>query len=177
MPGSEPKICVGVVVGAHGIKGAVRIKPFTERPEAVAAYGPVSDEAGLRRFEVTVLGQARGVVTAQLSGVADRTVAEALKGLRLYVPRAALPAAEEEEFYHADLIGLLAQRRDGSVAGRVAAVFDHGAGTYLEIAGAGARALILPFTREAVPVVDLAAGRLVIDPPEDVGAEDEERGA
>ena len=78
MPGSEPKICVGVVVGAHGVKGAVRIKPFTERPEAVAAYGPVSDEAGLRRFEVTVLGQARGVVTAQLSGVADRTVAETL---------------------------------------------------------------------------------------------------
>jgi len=167
----DPKICVGVVVGAQGIKGAVRIKPFTERPEAVAAYGPVSDEQGGRRFEVRIVGQARGVVTAQLSGVSDRNAAEALKGLRLYVPRAALPEPEgEEEFYHADLIGLAAERADGTLLGRVAAVLDHGAGTYLEIAAEGGRALIVPFTRAAVPVVDPAAGRLVIEPPSEVEA-------
>jgi 16S rRNA processing protein RimM len=166
----EPKICVGVVVGAQGIKGAVRIKPFTETPEAVAAYGPVTDEAGARRFEVKIVGQARGVVTAQLSGVMDRNAAEALKGLRLYVPRAALPEPEQEEFYHADLIGLSAERADGTSLGRVAAVLDHGAGTYLEIVAEGGRPLIVPFTRAAVPVVDLAAGRLVIEPPAEVGA-------
>jgi 16S rRNA processing protein RimM len=166
----EPKICVGVVVGAQGIKGAVRIKPFTDRPEAVAAYGPVTDEAGARRFEVKIVGQARGVVTAQLSGVTDRNAAEALKGLRLYVPRAALPEPEQEEFYHADLIGLAAERADGSPLGRVKAVLDHGAGTYLEIVAEGGRPLIVPFTRAAVPVVDLAAGRLVIEPPAEIGA-------
>ena len=167
---SQPKICIGVVVGAQGIKGAVRIKPFTDRPEAVAAYGPVTDEQGARRFEVRIVGQARGVVTAQLSGVTDRNAAEALKGLRLYVPRAALPEPEEEEFYHADLIGLAAERADGTPLGRVAAVLNHGAGTYLEIAQAGGRPLIVPFTRAAVPVVDPAAGRLVIEPPAEVEA-------
>jgi 16S rRNA processing protein RimM len=167
----EPKICVGVVVGAQGIKGAVRIKPFTDRPEAIAAYGPVTDEQGVRRFEVRIVGQARGVVTAQLSGVTDRNAAEALKGLRLYVPRAALPEPEAEEFYHADLIGLAASRADGTPIGRIAAVLDHGAGTYLEIAPEdGGRPLIVPFTRAAVPVVDLAAGRLVIEPPAEVEA-------
>jgi 16S rRNA processing protein RimM len=170
MGSRELKICVGVVVGAQGIKGAVRIKSFTETPEAIGSYGPVTDEQGVRRFEVKVVGQARGVVTAQLSGVKDRNAAEALKGLRLYVPRAALPQPEEEEFYHADLIGLAAERADGSPAGRVAAVLDHGAGTYLEIVVEGGRPLIVPFTRTAVPVVDLAAGRLVIEPPAEVEA-------
>jgi 16S rRNA processing protein RimM len=174
---AEPKICIGVVVGAQGIKGAVRIKPFTDRPEAVAAYGPVTDEQGVRRFEVRIVGQARGVVTAQLSGVTDRNAAEALKGLRLYVPRAALPEPEEEEFYHADLIGIAAELADGTPLGRVAAVLDHGAGTYLEIVAEGGRPLIVPFTRVAVPVVDLAGGRLVIDPPAEVEVRPDEEGA
>ena len=175
----DPKICVGVVVGAQGIKGAVRIKPFTERPEAIGSYGPVMDEQGVRRFEVKVVGEGRGVVTAQLSGVKDRNAAEALKGLRLYVPRAALPEPEEEEFYHADLIGLSAERADGTLIGRVAAVLDHGAGTYLEIAPEdGGRPLIVPFTRASVPDVDRAAGRLVIEPPAEVEARpgEEEQG-
>ena len=179
MGSRETKICVGVVVGAQGIQGAVRIKPFTDRPEAIAAYGPVTDEQGARRFEVRVVGQARGVVTAELSGVKDRNAAEALKGLRLYVPRAALPEPDVEEFYHADLIGLAAERADGTPLGRVAAVLDHGAGTYLEIAPEdGGRPLIVPFTRASVPVVDLAAGRLVIEPPAEVEARagEEEQG-
>ena len=177
MSSHEPKICVGVVVGAQGLKGAVRIKPFTETPEGIAAYGPLTDEAGAQSFEVTIVGRARGVVTAKIAGIADRNAAEALKGLRLYVPRSALPAPEEEEFYHSDLIGLRAELRDGRTAGVVTAVHDHGAGPYLEIGAAGGRALILPFTRRAVPVVDLAAGRLVIDPPEEIEAKDEEGNA
>ena len=167
MPRPEPKICVGVVVGAHGIKGAVRIKPFTAEPKGIAAYGPVVDETGTRRFAVSLIGEGRGVVTARLSGIDDRDAAEAVKGLRLYVPRSVLPATAEEEFYHADLIGLAAERADGSPAGKVAAVLDHGGGCYLEIAGVGERPLIVPFTRAAVPVVDLAAGKVVIEPPEE----------
>lgn len=163
-----------MVVGPHGTKGAVRIKPFTAEPEGIAAYGPVSDEDGTRRFTVTLLGHGRSVVTARLSGIADRTAAEALKGLRLYVPRSALPATEAEEFYHADLIGLAAERADGTRIGRVAAVRDHGGGTYLEIAGSDRRPLIVPFTRRAVPAVDLAAGKLVIAPPFEIEAGPEE---
>ena len=174
MPQPKAKICIGVVVGAHGVKGAVRIKPFTAEAGAIAAYGPVSDESGARRFTVTVLGHGRGAVTAQLSGIADRAGAAALAGLRLYVPRSVLPATAAEEFYHADLIGLAAEWADGSQAGRVAAVRDHGAGSYLEIVGSDGRLLIVPFTRWAVPVVDLAAGKVVVAPPEEIESRLEE---
>lgn len=175
MPQPNTKICVGMVVGAHGTKGAVRIKPFTAEPKGIAAYGPVSDEDGTRRFTVTVLGHARSVVTARLSGIAERSAAEALKGLRLYIQRSALPTAEAEEFYHADLVGLTAERADGTRVGQVAAVRDHGGGTYLEIVGSNRRPLIVPFTRRAVPVVDLAAGKLVIEPPVEIEAGPEEK--
>lgn len=174
MPGPEPRICLGMVVGAHGVKGQVRIKPFTEDARSIAAYGPVSDEAGLRRFEVRVIALVRGTAIAELSGVRDRTAAEGLTGLRLYVPRAALPPAGAEEFYHADLIGLAAERADGRPVGQVTAVFDHGAGAYLEIEGAGGARFFVPFTRRAVPMVDAAGGRLVIDPPGEIGASPEE---
>ncbi len=174
MPQPTAKICVGVVVGAQGIKGAVRIKPFTAEPNGVGAYGPVTDEAGVRGFTVTLLGIGRAVVTARLSGIADRAAALSLKGLRLYVPRSALPVTEEEEFYHADLVGLEAERADGSPVGTVAAVLDHGAGSYLEIVGVDARPLIVPFSRRAVPVVDLARGKVVIEPPAWIEAKPEE---
>jgi 16S rRNA processing protein RimM len=163
---APPRVCVGVIVGAQGVRGAVRVKPFTASPEAVAGYGPVEDEAGGRRFELTLVGQAKGVVVAKLDGVADRDAAAALKGVRLYVPRAALPPAEEEEWYHADLLGLAAVLRDGTALGRVKAVHAFGAGDSLEIERPDTAPVMVPFTRAAVPVVDLAGGRVVIDPPE-----------
>jgi 16S rRNA processing protein RimM len=158
---------VGVVVGAHGVRGAVRVKPFTAEPGAVAAYGPVEDEGGTRRFELRLIGEGKGVVVAKLAGVDDRNAAEALKGLRLYVPRAALPPPEEEEFYHADLLGLEAVTRDGDRLGTVRAVHEYGAGDSLEIALGDGGTLFVPFTKAAVPAVDLAGGRLVVDPPEE----------
>ncbi|MFO0986691.1 MAG: ribosome maturation factor RimM [Alphaproteobacteria bacterium] len=160
------KVCLGTIVGVHGVQGAVRIKSFTADPADVAAYGAVSDESGGRRFEVRVLGQARGTVLARLSGVADRNAAEALRGLRLYVPRAALPEANEDEFYHADLIGLPVETREGAPLGSVRAVLNFGAGDILELRDENGREILLPFSDAAVPEVDLARGRIVASPPE-----------
>jgi len=154
-----------VVTAPHGVQGAVRIKSFTEQPEDVAGYGPLTDEAGLRRFELRVVGAGKGVVIARLSGVEDRNQAEALRGLRLYLPRSALPQTEAEEYYHADLIGLEAVLADGTPVGRVRAIHDFGAGDTLELARPGAPALMVPFTRAVVPSIELASGRLVLDPP------------
>jgi len=157
---------VGVVTGAHGVRGAVRVKSFTAEPEGVAGYGPVEDERGERRLTLRLVGSAKGVLIAQIAGIDDRNAAEALRGLRLYLPREALPPPGEEEYYHADLIGLAAALADGTPVGTVRAVHDFGAGDTLEIDRAEGQPVIVPFTRAVVPVVDLEGGRLVLDPPE-----------
>ena len=143
----------------------MRIKRFTEVPEDIARYGPVEDESGGRRFDVALCGAAKGVLLARLSGVDDRDEAEALQGLRLYLPRAALPQTEPGEYYHADLIGLEAVLGDGRAVGRVRAIYDFGAGDTLELARPNAPPVMVPFTRAIVPVVDPELGRLVLDPP------------
>ncbi len=161
----EQRVCVGIVTGAHGVRGAVRLKSFTAEPADVARYGPLEDEGGEHRYKLRVTGTAKGVVIATFAGIGDRDQAEALRGLRLYLPRAALPPPGEEEYYHADLLGLTAALADGSVVGKVSAVHDFGAGDMLEIARPQGPPMMVPFTRAVVPIVDLAAGRLVIDPP------------
>jgi len=147
------------------VRGAVKIKSFTATPEDVAGYGPLEDESGERRFSLRLVGTGKGVVIGHLSGIADRNQAEAARGLRLYLPRAALPPTEEDEYYHADLIGLAAVLTDGTPVGAVRAVHDFGAGDTLEIARTEGPPVMVPFTRAIVPSVDLAAGRLVVDPP------------
>ena len=164
--GLTRRICVGVVTGPHGVQGAVRIKSFTARPEDVAVYGPLGDKSGTQHFDLQLIGAAKGVVIGRFSGIDDRNGAEALRGQHLYLPRAALPSPEDEEYYHADLIGLAAMLADGTTLGRVRAIHDFGAGDSLEIERNGAPPLIVPFTRAVVPVVEIDAGRLVIDPPE-----------
>lgn len=150
----------------------MRIKPFTETPEDVAAYGPVADEDGTRRFEVEILEVRGGMVIAGLAGISDRTAAEALKGLRLYVSRAELPPPDEDEFYHADLLGLAVEGANGEPVGTVRAIIPAGATEVLEIdRGPGEQTLLVPFTRAAVPEVNIAAGRIVIDPPAEVETE------
>ena len=162
------RICLGVVAGAHGVRGLVRIKSFTALPEDLTAYGPLTDESGARRFEVTLKGQVKGALLAAIAGLGDRDAAEALKGTRLYVERAALPApADAEEFYHADLIGLVAEDRAGRTLGRVVAVHNFGAGDLLQIEDPAGAERLLPFTKAVVPEVDLAGGRLVVEPPEE----------
>jgi 16S rRNA processing protein RimM len=162
----QRRVCVGVVTGAHGVRGAVRIKSFTAEPEDVAAYGPLDDERGERQFALRLVGSAKGVLIGWLSGVEDRDRAEAMRGLRLYLPRTALPPPGDDEYYHADLIGLAAELTDGTPFGRVRAVHDFGAGDTLEIERPEGQPVMVPFTRAVVPVIDIAGGRLVVDPPE-----------
>ena len=159
------RVCLGVVTGPHGVQGAVRIKSFTEEPEDIVRYGPLADESGRRSFELHLIGAAKGVVIARLSGIEDRDQAEALRGLRLHLPRAALPEPETEEYYHADLIGLEAVLGDGTPVGRVRAIYDFGAGDTLELTRPGASPVMVPFTRAVVTSIEIAAGRLVLDPP------------
>ncbi|MGB0681577.1 MAG: ribosome maturation factor RimM [Magnetovibrionaceae bacterium] len=167
---TSDRVCLGVITGVKGLRGRVRIKPFTAEPEGIAAYGPVSDEAGERRFKLTVREVAKGQVVCAIDGVTDRTQAEALKGLNLYVAADALPATDEEEFYYRDLIGLSAVTLDGRQLGQIVAVHDFGAGTFLEVKGPKDKGealgtVMVPFTKAVVPVVSIADGRVEIDPP------------
>ncbi len=167
---AKGRICVGAILGAHGVRGLVRLKSFTVRPEDIIAYGPLTDARGERCFEVSLTGRAQDVLLARIAGVTDRERAAALRGTRLYVARAALPAPEADEFYHADLIGLRAETSDGAVLGRVSAVHTFGGGDVLEIVPEAGESILVPFTRQAVPAVDLAAGRLVVDLPAEIEA-------
>jgi 16S rRNA processing protein RimM len=162
-------VCVGAIAGAFGVKGEVRLKSFTANPEDIAAYGALLGEDGARSFTVTLTGQTSGALTARLSGVATREQADSLRGTRLHVPRERLPSLPEDEFYHADLIGLCVHDTGGVLLGRVRAVLNHGASDLLEIERPGESAtVLLPFTRDAVPTVDLAAGRIIADPPDGI---------
>lgn len=161
---AEASVCVGIVTGPHGVRGLVKIRPFTADPADLTAYGTPTDAAGTPR-PFTLLNPLKGQVLARFDGVEDRDRAEALRGLRLYVPRAALPEPEEDEFYHADLIGLTAVLPDGAVLGVVRAVYDFGAGDVLEVAATGRAPVMLPFTKAVCPRVDLAGGQMLVDPP------------
>jgi 16S rRNA processing protein RimM len=158
---SKDRVLLGVVAAPHGVRGLVRIKSYTGDPMAVAAYGPLSDETGKRAYRVEALSAARGAVLARIEGVADRTAAEALRGLRLYVERERLPGTGEREWYEADLVGLSAVGRDGRDWGKVIAFHDFGAGSVMEVSGG----VMLPFTDEAVPEIDVAGGKVVVEPP------------
>lgn len=165
------RVCIGVVTGAHGVRGQVRIRSFTSDPMDLTAYGQVTDAAGTRLFVISVISAVKDSLLAHIDGIQDRDQAQALRGTELYVARDALPAPEEEEYYHADLIGLIVENSDGEQLGRVAAVHNFGAGDVLEIAPPqGASELVL-FTKEAFPEVDLTQGRLVLCRPATVVAQ------
>ena len=166
----EHLVVMGVITAAHGIRGEVKIRSFAEVPEDIASYGPLLLDDGPETVEIERLRPAKGAFIAKLKGVNDRNAAELLRGKQLKLPRERLPDIEEEDtFYHSDLIGLKAERADGSAAGEVVAVHDFGAGDLLEIRPEGTReTYYLPFTKEAVPEVDMAGGRIVIDPPKEL---------
>ena len=160
-------VVMGVITSAHGIRGEVKIRSFTEVPEDIASYGPLLLDDGPETVEIVRLRPAKGAFIARLKGVEDRNAAELLRGRELKLPRERLPDIEDEDtFYHSDLVGLRAEKEDGSPAGEVVAVHDFGAGDLLEIRPEGTReTYYLPFTKEAVPDVDVRGGRVVINPP------------
>ncbi len=160
-------ICVGTISGAFGVHGEVRLKSFTAEPEAIADYAPLTTEDGARSFDVQLTGQVKGGFAARLSGVRSKEDADALNGLRLFAPRDRLPALPDDEYYHADLIGLAVFDTGGAEIGQVRAVHNHGAADLLElVVPGGSKTVLMPFTLAVVPTVDLASGRIVADPPE-----------
>lgn len=162
-------ICVGAIAGAFGVKGELRLKSFTATAEDIATYGPLHTADRAQHFTVTLTGQASNALITRLSGVTTKEQADALRGVRLYAERTRLPALPDDEYYHADLIGLEVYDTGGTRLGTVRDVLNHGASDLLEIQGAELReAVLLPFTRDAVPTVDLASGRLIADPPDGV---------
>ena len=158
-------VCVAQIGAAHGVRGAFRVRCYTDVPENVAAYGPLCDADGEPLFALDIIGPAKGGIIARVQGISDRDAAEALRGIRLYVPRERLPATGDDEFYHEDLVGLGARDRGGRELGRVAAVLNFGAGDILEIATGDGGSELVPFTLAAVPVIDIAAGFVEIELP------------
>ncbi|HEX2215880.1 MAG TPA: ribosome maturation factor RimM [Xanthobacteraceae bacterium] len=160
------RVCVAQIGAPHGVRGEVRLKAFTADPDAVARYGPLESEDGARQIEIVSLRPAKNLLIAALKDIRDRDGAEALRNMRLYVSRERLAPPEEEEFYYADLIGLQARTTKGRPLGTVVAVQNFGAGDLLEVAPLdGGASVLVPFTKAAVPEVDIAGQRVVIDPP------------
>lgn len=165
---TKDRVCVGAISGAFGVAGEVRLKSFCSDPAAIADYGPLTTEDGSRSFTIRVTRAVSGGLAARLGGVTTKEQADALRGTALYALRAKLPHLPDDEFYHADLIGLEAVDTGGATLGAVAAVHNHGAGDILEIRGSDSGiSLLLPFTKAIVPTVDLRSGRIVVDPPEE----------
>ena len=165
-------ICVARIGAAHGVRGAVKLWTFTEDPFAVKEYGPLMTRDGARQFEVTHAREAKDHLVATLKGVATREDAERLNGIELYIAREKLPETDEDEYYHADLIGLAAVNAANEPLGRVTAIHNFGAGDIIEIALPHGPTMLLPFTNAVVPTVDIAGGRVVIELPQEIEGDD-----
>jgi 16S rRNA processing protein RimM len=161
------QVCVGAIAGAFGVRGEVRLKSFCAEPSDLDSYGPLSDESGKREFAVKITRPIKAGFAARIASVKTKEDADALKGTRLYLPRERLPDLEDEEYYHSDLIGLDVFDTGGEKIGKIKAIFENGATDLLEIHGPGLKnGVMLPFTKEIVPTIDLSQRRIITDPPE-----------
>ncbi len=165
---NERLIQVGRVGGAFGVRGEMRITTFTETPLALRQYGDLLNADGSVALVLTSARQAKDGLIVRAKGVESKESADALRGLTLHVPRDALPEPEEDEFYLTDLIGLAAVAPDGADLGVIRTVQNFGAGDLLEIQPKAGASWWAPFTREVVPEVNIAAGKVVIDRPVEV---------
>jgi 16S rRNA processing protein RimM len=164
---TDTRIIVGAIAGAFGVHGEVRIKSFCADPEAIGDYSPLTSEDGKTTYNLTLTRAIKNGFAADLEGVTTKEEADALKGVVLYAERDVLPSLPDDEYYHADLIGLTVLDTGGAVLGTVSNVLNHGAGDLLEVSGPALKASVLmPFTMTVVPTVDLASGRIIADPPE-----------
>jgi len=164
-PSPDRRILVGEITGAHGIRGDVLVRSYTETPDAIAAYGPLTDASGKKSYSLRVVRVTSKGIVARVAGVEDRNGAEPLRGTKLYIKRSKLPETGETEFYHADLIGLRAVAADGSALGKIVSVQNFGAGDLLELKPLEGETEFIPFEDRWVPSVDLNAGMLVINRP------------
>ena len=178
---SQRLVLMGAILGAHGIKGDVKVKSFAAKPAAIADYGPLTDTKHKRSFELSIVGAAKGVLIGRIAGITDRNAAEALKGVELFVDRERLPAPDDpEEYYLADLIGLAAFDGKGTKLGEIVSVDNYGAGDLLLVVPEGGEGFVVPFAKAFVPVVDVKGRRVVLDLPADffeVPAQEEEEAA
>jgi len=165
-------VCVARIGAAHGVRGAVKLWTFTEDPFAVQHYGPLQTKDGDRAFEVAQAREGKGHLVVTFKGITTRDEAERLNGIELCVAREKLPETDEDEYYHADLIGLAAVTTAGAPLGHVVAIHNFGAGDIIEIAPPNGTTLLLPFSNAVVPEVDLTGGRVVINPPQEIEGED-----
>jgi len=171
--GASRLVALGVFGAPQGVRGEARVKSYTREPEAIAAYGPLTDARGARRFVLEAVRPLKDeMLVARVSGVTTREAAAALTGLELFARREQLPPPDADEFYYDDLVGLAAVTREGAPLGHVVALSNHGAGDILEIMPEnGGEALLLPFTKAVVPEIDFAGRRIVIEPPVEVDGE------
>ncbi|SDU40542.1 ribosome maturation factor RimM [Stappia sp. ES.058] len=173
---AQDRILMARIGAAHGIRGEVRVKPFGDDPLSFTDYGPLETADGKRRLTVYAARVQKNMVITRFEGIDDRNAAEALNGLDLYISRSALPDLEEDDdFYHADLLGLRARTAEGEDLGKIVAVPDFGAGALLEIRPDIGTSFFVPFTRDAVPEVDLTDGKVTVVLPPDYEDDDEER--
>ncbi len=162
----SPKICVGVIAAAHGIRGQVRLRSFTDDPESIFAYTPLTDESGKQTFKFKRDGVAKNDFVVTVQGTPDRNAAEALRGTNLFYERAKLPKAKKNQYYEFDLIGLAARDAQGKAYGKLLAVHDFGAGIIFEIGATKKDSFILPVTDACIPEVNPADGFILIAPPD-----------
>lgn len=166
---SDDLVCVGSVVGAFGVRGEIRLKSFCAIPEDIETYSPLLSEDGTQSYSIALIGSVKNGFSARMGGVTTKEQADAARGLRLFTRRDRLPSLPDDEYYYTDLIGLEVLDTGGTILGRVKTVLNHGAGDLLEIHGPDLKAsILLPFTLAAVPTVDLAAGRIIADPPDGI---------
>ena len=174
--GDSNLLLVGRIGAAHGIKGEVRVQSFTEDPLALASYGLLKTNKPGLTIRILAARTTTNVLVARLEGVNDRTAAEKLNGVELFIDRALLPDIDDEDdFYHADLLGLRAQLADGTALGTVSAVPNYGAGDILEVRDErSGDTFLYPFTKAVVPEIRLKEGYLVIEPPIEADPGEEE---
>ncbi|MDO9245595.1 MAG: ribosome maturation factor RimM [Phenylobacterium sp.] len=165
---------VARVAGAFGVRGEIRITTFTEDPLALATYRVLTREDGSPGLTITAARAVKGAVIARAAGIDTRDQAEALRGLKLFIAREALPAPDEDEFYHADLLGLTLETPEGELMGKVKTIQDFGAGDLIEVQPPMGASWWLPFTRETVPEVRIAEGKLIAVRPAEIHGDAEE---
>ncbi len=173
--GRDRRVCVAQIGAAHGLKGAVRLRSFTEDPQAFAQYGPLETEDRSHQLEIESIRPAKDAFIIRFRDVDGRNAAEALRDVKLYVDRDRLPATSNDEFYHADLVGLVAMTPSGDLFGDVIGIHNYGAGDIIElkIAGSG-ETMMLSFNEKTFPAVDVAGGRIVVSPPDEVIAKNDD---